>query len=336
MKKINISIIGVGAISDSAHIPGLFSIPRSNIVSVCDIDEKQLGFISKQFAINNTETDYKKILADASVEAVIIATDAPNHAQIVCDSLNAGKHVFVEKPITTSIEDAEKILKLQKETGLSVMVGYQLRFMPNHEKVKELLKKNIIGKPYLGHIRAETLVIKPEESLLIDYGTHFFDLIRWYLDCPKIKSVSGMVLKDAKNVQIGATTNIIFENDLHAVVETYWVPKWNWSNVNRSAEFIGENGKISTQMSIPEIKLWRANSKRDQILGEKIFAPQNASNTYISAGDFAYRRQLEVFVECLLNKSKVPTDAYDGLMALKIADASLKSSEQNRTITDIE
>jgi len=336
MKKINLAIIGVGAISDSAHIPSLFSIPKSNVVSICDVDAKQLDFISKQFSIKKTETDYQKIIKDPSIDAVVIATNAPAHCQIVLDSLNAGKHVFVEKPITTSLSDAEKIIELQKKTGLSVMVGYQLRFMPNHEKVKELLKKGVIGNFYLGHMRAETLVIKPEESLLIDYGTHFFDLIRWYFDCPKILSVSALVLKNSEGVQVGASTTINFEGDKHAIVETYWVPKWNWSNVNRSAEFIGEDGKISTQMSIPEIKLWRSNSRRDQIFGEKVFAPKEASNTYISAGDFAYRKQLEVFIDCLLNKKPVPTDAYDGLMALKIADAALKSHEKQKTITNLE
>ncbi|MFA6296268.1 MAG: Gfo/Idh/MocA family oxidoreductase [Patescibacteria group bacterium] len=335
MKKLNISIIGTGAIAESAHLPSLLSIPQTNIVSICDLKKDKLEKIGHQFNISKKETDYHRVLNDPSVEAVIVSTNAPMHEKIVLDSLKSGKHVFVEKPITTSIEAAEKILKLQNETNLSIMVGYQLRFMPNHIKVREYLKQDIVGKIYLGHIRSETLVIKPEETLLIDYGTHFFDLIRWYFEGKKIESVSGTVIYD-NEIQVGATTTIVFEDNIQTIVEIYWVPKWNWSNVNRTAEFIGEKGKISTQMSIPAIKLWRCDSFRDKILGEKNFTPKEVSNVYMSAGDIAYRKQLEVFVDCILNNKPVPTNAYDGLIALKIAQASLQSHQEKKVITNIE
>lgn len=335
MKKIRFSIVGTGAISESAHIPSLLAIPEAIIDNICDIDNDKLSFTSNKFSISKTFSDYKNAIHD-DVDAVIIATDAPAHAEIALYAIEKNIPVFMEKPITVSVEDAKSVYLASKKKNVLVMVGYQLRHMANHKKLKQYADNEEIGKIYNLHIRAETLVIKPDETLLIDYGTHFFDLVRFYVG-KKIDSVYCDFISNDNQQQIGATTVIKFHDcEYQVVVETYWVPNFNWSDVDRSVTFLGEHGKMSTKMSIPEITLLKTKSIRDKKIGPRTFMPKEASNVYMSMGDYAYQKQLEVFTNALLNNKEVFTDAYAGLMALKIADAALYSAKNNIVVKGIE
>ena len=89
-------------------------------------------------------------------------------------------------------------------------------------------------------------------------------------------------------------------------------------------------------MSIPEITLLKTKSIRDKKIGPRTFMPKEASNVYMSMGDYAYQKQLEIFIDALINNKNVSSDAYSGLMALKIANAALNSAKNNTVIKDIE
>jgi len=214
------------------------------------------------------------------------------------------------------------------------MIGYQLRFLPNHTLTKSYMKK-YIGQVYSIYIRAETLVIKPAESLLIDYGTHFFDLIRYYLNDQKIVSISGQVIYDKNKIQIAATALLEFESGIHATIELFWLPDFNWGVVDRSLTIVGSKGKISTKMSGPDITLWRSESFRDKMLGPKNILPKETVNPYLPLSDLCYLKELETFFYCLRNKTKMPSNAEDGLKALQIADYILKSFTKGKKFSGL-
>jgi myo-inositol 2-dehydrogenase/D-chiro-inositol 1-dehydrogenase len=332
MKRVNVGIIGCGAIAESEHIPNILSISQAKLVSICDINETILNEIGDRFNIRDRYVNYEELIERKDIEAVIIATPAPTHAEIVLKSLNRGKKVFVEKPITVSISDAENIVNLSRKVDLLVMVGYQLRFLPNHQKVKDFIRKKIVGQIYTARIRAETLVIKPAETLLIDYATHFFDLMSWYFDTEKIESIVGTVKEDEKKAQVASTTILNYTSGFYSTIETIWVPKFNWGIVSRFFEVVGENGKISTDTSGPRISLWRASSLRDRVLGVKSFNPRETVNSFMPLSDYCYREELKAFVDSIIGNKPVPVTAEDGLKALKIADATFQSYKQKTLI----
>ncbi|MBI5228640.1 Gfo/Idh/MocA family oxidoreductase [Candidatus Micrarchaeota archaeon] len=325
MKRFGVSVIGVGAISESAHIPNLLKIPASKIVSICDIRKERLQLMGDRFNITKRFADYRDAIDDKETDVVVVATDAPSHAKIVLSALERAKPVFVEKPLTINVADAEKIVKTARLKKIPLMVGYQLRFLPNHRKVKELMRNGEIGDIYTAHVRAETLVIKEKETLLIDYGTHFFDLIRYYFDNDHIVSISGQLTLNKKGLQVGSSTLIKFESGIHANIEAYWLPNFNWGVVDRTLEILGSNGKISTKMSGPDIRIWRASSFRDRLLGPQVFLPKEAVSSYTPLSDYCYHEELRSFFDCLVNGKDMPINAEDGLKALKIADYTLKS-----------
>lgn len=335
MKRINVGIIGCGAIAESEHLPNILSIPQAKLVAICDINEKRLEDMGNRFNVEKRFTSHKELLEDKDVEAVVIATPAPTHAEIVLNSLNHGKNVFVEKPVTTTMEDAEKVVELSKKLEIPVMVGYQLRFLPNHQKVKEYIEKKVIGKIYTAHIRAETLVIKPDETLLIDFATHFFDLMRWYFDKEKIDSILGSIKNNDNGMQVASTTTLNYNSGFHSTIETVWVPKFNWGIVNRTFEAIGEDGKINTKLTGPEINLWRANSLRDRIMGIKTFNPKQTTVSFMPLSDYCYREELRAFIDAVLRKKPMPVTAEDGLKDLQIADATLQSYKK-KTVVDVQ
>jgi predicted dehydrogenase len=331
MKRFGVAVIGVGAISESEHVPSLLKIPSCKVTSICDVKTERLDLIGGKYNIEKRFLDYKEAVDDNETDAVVVATDAPAHADIVLYAVEKQKPVFVEKPIAINIADAEKIVKKSSESNVPVMVGYQLRFLPNHIKVKEILQSGNIGNIYMAHVRAETLVIKEKETLLIDYATHFFDLIRYYFDSDKICCVSGHI-KFENDAQVGSSTLLEFESGIHANVEAYWLPNFNWGVVDRSVEFLGSIGKITTKLTGPDIKLWRTNSFRDRMLGPKILLPKEAVTSYTPLSDHSYYQELKVFFDCLLHNKTMPITAEDGLKALQIADYALESCKKKQKI----
>jgi myo-inositol 2-dehydrogenase/D-chiro-inositol 1-dehydrogenase len=332
MKRVSIGIIGCGAIAESEHIPNILSISQAKLVGICDINKNKLDEIGDKFNISARYVHFEELIERKDIDAVIIATPAPTHAEIVLKSLDYGKKVFVEKPIAVSIEDAENIVNLSRKVSLPVMVGYQLRFLPNHQKVKEFIRKGMVGQIYTARIRAETLVIKPAETLLIDYATHFFDLMNWYFDKEKIESIAGTVKEDEKKTQVASTTILNYASGFYSTIESIWVPKFSWGIVSRFFEVVGENGKISTDTSGPRISLWRASSLRDRVLGMKNFNPQETVNSFMPLSDYCYREELKAFVDSVIGNKPVSVTAEDGLKALKIADATFRSYEQKKLI----
>jgi predicted dehydrogenase len=123
-----------------------------------------------------------------------------------------------------------------------------------------------------------------------------------------------------------------FESGIHANVEAYWLPNFNWGVVDRSVEFLGSIGKITTKLTGPDIKLWRSNSFRDRMLGPKILLPKEAVTSYTPLSDQSYYQELKVFFDCLLHNKTMPITAEDGLKALQIADYTLESCKKKRKI----
>lgn len=335
MRRLGVSVIGVGAISESAHLPNLLKIPSVRVVNICDINLERLDYIGKLFNIEKRFTNYIDAIQDEHVDAVIIATSAPEHARITLACIDKQIPVFVEKPLATSISDARAIVQASEKHNCPVMVGFQLRFLPNHQIVKKYLYQNEIGPLLMAHIRAETLVIKPAESLLIDYGTHFFDLIRYYFPQDPIIAISSHV-KYIENDQVGASILLEYESGIHTNIELYWLPQFNWGIVDRTLEVLGLEGKITTKMSGPEVYLWRTKSTRDRMFGVKTLLPKEAKTAYTPLSDYCYQKELESFFSSIIKKEAFEVSAIDGLKSLEIAHYALISFQEKRKITGLQ
>jgi predicted dehydrogenase len=140
--KVKIGFIGVGHMGQLAHLHQYVQLPDlCEIVSLCDFKIKQATVLAERFGVPKVTTDYRELLADKDIEAVVCIQGFYNHVVLVPDVLRAGKHVLTEKPLCVFPENGDKLVKIAKETGKIHMVGYNKRSDPAIEHAMCVISK---------------------------------------------------------------------------------------------------------------------------------------------------------------------------------------------------
>ena len=209
MKQVNLGLVGLGYIGKT-HLRNSSSLSNAKIVAVADVSKKALRR-AKKMGIENVYTDYEQLLRQPEVDAVIIALPTHLHRDCALRAAEAGKAIFVEKPIAKNPEEGREIVKSAKKHGVTLMVGYHFRFNPAFRKLKEKVQNGELGEiqvaaaTFLGSgpftHRAEGWAPMPVPSwwfdkeligggALMDVGSHAINLLRWYLgEITDIRSV---------------------------------------------------------------------------------------------------------------------------------------------------
>lgn len=147
MKKINVAVIGTGWCGGIRAIACAAS-PWINELHIAEIKEDRLKEIAELTKPVTATTDYRVLLEDESIEAVMISTTPePTHYPIAKESLLAGKHVFLKKPIALELREADELIALAKEKKLFFTIGYSQRFNPKFAYVKRSIEDGTIGQP---------------------------------------------------------------------------------------------------------------------------------------------------------------------------------------------
>jgi myo-inositol 2-dehydrogenase/D-chiro-inositol 1-dehydrogenase len=140
MKKIKVGVIGAGRIG-KLHLENLsVRIPSSEVVALADIFIEGAREIAGRYGIKTVTADYREILANKEIEAVVICSPTDTHAQYTIESAEAGKHIFCEKPLDLSLEKIRKVLNVIDRTGVKLMIGFNRRFDPNYAKVHQMAR----------------------------------------------------------------------------------------------------------------------------------------------------------------------------------------------------
>ena len=147
-EKLNIGVIGVGG----RGAGDLAAVAHENIVALCDVDANRLGAKSEQFKRATKFSDYRKLLQQENLDGVVIATPDHHHAPATVRALNRGLHVYCEKPLTHTVEEARVVARLAAEKGVATQMGTQNHEHPGYRRLVELLKKKVIGQVSEVHI----------------------------------------------------------------------------------------------------------------------------------------------------------------------------------------
>ena len=207
MAQVRYGIIGCGAISQRRHIPECIANPNSKLVALADPVKERVDELAKQYSAKGY-TDFKELLKDPNVDAVVVAGPNSMHAAQSIDALNAGKHVLCEKPMATTREDAKAMLDAAKKNGKFLMIGLNQRLMPPHVKAKKILKSGSLGKVLafrtaFKHPGPEGWSVDAGKSWFFkkgaafmgvtgDLGVHKADLLRWLLE-QEFTEVGGFI-----------------------------------------------------------------------------------------------------------------------------------------------
>lgn len=216
MADVRVGIIGCGGIANGKHMPALSKLKQVKMVAFCDIVEERARKAASEYGVSGKSqvyTDYRKLLEDKSIDVVHVCTPNDSHAEISIAAMEAGKHVMSEKPMAKTAADARRMVEAAKRTGKKLSVGYQSRYRPDSQYLKQYIQKGGLGEIYYAKAHAIRRRAVPTWGVfldadkqgggpLIDIGTHALDLTLWLMDNYEPALVMGSVyrkLADRKN-----------------------------------------------------------------------------------------------------------------------------------------
>jgi predicted dehydrogenase len=180
-EPLRIGVVGLGYWGP--NLARNFSqLAESELAWCCDADQSRHGRFSSQFPEARFTTDLDDLLRDETLEAVVVATPVPSHHAVARRALEAGKHVFVEKPLAWTVAEARELEALAGERGLTLMVGHLLRFHPAVVKLRELIESGQLGDVlYVYGNRQNLGVIREDENALWSLGVHDISVVLYLL-----------------------------------------------------------------------------------------------------------------------------------------------------------
>jgi len=172
MKATTIGVIGCGYWGPNL-LRNFAENEAAQLRWMCDVDERRLDTLGRRYPATATTQDYKKLLADTELEAVVIATPVGTHFNFAKDALEAGKHVLIEKPFTASVREAEELIELAERQKLTVMVDHTFIYTGAVRKIKEIVESGELGELlYFDSVRINLGLFQRDINVVWDLAPH--------------------------------------------------------------------------------------------------------------------------------------------------------------------
>jgi len=323
MKKIGLGLIGLGFIG-KVHLRNSMKLANAHVLAVSDTSRRALNE-AQTTGIKKTFVDYKQLLKDDSINAVIIALPTHLHAQCACDAAEANKHILLEKPIARNVAEAKEIVTVAERNSVKLMLGYPLRFNRDMGRLREQIKNGSIGDveiayatfvdsgPFKHRTQDHAPIPVPEwwfnkelsgGGALIDLGSHMINLLRWYFG--EITDIKGQLgYRFNMDFEDSALCVAKFETGTRAVINVGWFSQMYQQKI----EVFGTVRHASVN-NIPPKRLLAAI----QMLTMN-------TTTFFQA----YIAELEHFVNCISNDAKPFPSGIDGLKDLQAIESVYKN-----------
>jgi predicted dehydrogenase len=221
--SVRVGIVGLGYWGPNL-VRNLYELEGCEVAWICDLRPEQLDRIGRRYPAVRQTTSFEDILEDDEVDAVAIATPVSTHAPLATAALEAGKHVFVEKPLAASSEEAADLVELADRLGLVVMPGHTFLYSPPVNLVRDLIHSGELGDIYfISTSRVNLGLHQPDVSVAWDLGPHDFSILRYWLEeTPSHVSAlaRGCILPNTPDV---AFINLEFGSGTIAHVEIAWL-----------------------------------------------------------------------------------------------------------------
>ena len=330
--RIGIAIVGCGYWGMN-YVRVFSELPQATVIAAVDLREDRLQMVERRFAAVSTFQEYKEVLDNPNVTGVVVSTPASMHHPIVRDSLLSGKHVLVEKPMTTHVRQAEELVCLADGSEAVLMVGHTFLYNPGIMKMKACMDEEDFGRVYYLHgLRTNLGPIREDVNAIWDLAPHDVSIFNYLLDSTPtwVSAVGATVLGNGRE-DVGFVT-LYYPNGVLANIHV------SWANPNkvRQVTVVGSNKRICFDdlNSVERIRIY-----------DKGVASQPAeSNSFgefrllVRDGDIVSPRveateplknQCSHFLECIQTGTQPATDARNGLEVVKVMVAIQESMAKN-------
>jgi predicted dehydrogenase len=325
--QLNISVVGCGYWGPNL-IRNFYANPNCNVKSVCDLDKERLAHIQSIYHGVETTTSIETVMNDPAVDAVVFATPVHTHYEFAKRALLAGKHVYVEKPMASSVTQCEKLNALAKEQNLALFVGHTFVYSSPVKMIKEIIDSDYLGEIfYLNTQRLNLGLFQKDINVAWDLAPHDISIVLYLLDeTPVAVNCQGKahISKDIEDI---TTISLEFSNNKMAIIQSSWLDP----NKIRRMTIVGSERMLLYDDNEPLEKI-KIYDKRVSVPPHyDTFAEFHYSYHY---GDvrIPYIKQVEPlkvlcqhFLECIEEGVKPETGGEEGLHVVQILEASSES-----------
>ena len=312
MKKLGVAVIGTGFWGKN-HARIYKELASTNLVAICDVNAERAKTIADQFGVK-AYTDSARMLKNPEIEAVSVCTWSTMLAKEALKGLHAGKHILVEKPMATNTKQAEKLLKTAQENGLHLTVGFLMRFIPGLQQIREAVETKKIGD--FVSATAKRVSQWPERigdvGVVKDTAIHDIDIMRFISGQDPIGVYAKTGNMRHRQFEDYAQIMLTFEGGKSAFIESNWLTPYK----TRTLNVTGTDAIMRLDYVTQE--LWIENAK-------ETLQPRTPFQEPL-------KMELQHFADCILEKKKPLVTGVDGLKALEIAIAALRSSAKNTAV----
>lgn len=330
MEELTIGIIGAGRIG-KLHAENVIKMPKIKLKGISDIYIDGITEWAQKLGIENVTVDYKDILHDPDIQAVLICTSTDTHTQIIIEAAKAGKHIFCEKPISFDIKETKEALKAVEESGVKMQVGFSRRFDHNFKRVRDLVNAGKIGEPHILKITSRDPepptreYIQVSGGMFFDQTIHDFDMARYLIDSDVEEVyVKGAVLIDPIFREYDdvdtAVTVLTFKNGAIGIIDNSRKAVYGY---DQRVEVFGSKGSVSVENDYPNSAQLSTN---EGVYQDKptFFFLERYTDSFIE--------EMKVFFDSILNDRPIPVSGFDALQAELIALAAKKSLFEKRPV----
>ncbi len=234
-QPIRIGLIGCGGIS-RAHVRGIRKLGTDivRVVATCDIDPALAEERARDAGAEIAVTDWRAVVDKEDVDAVDICLPHDLHAEVAIAAAQMGKHIFVEKPIATTLEDGWRMVRAARQANVRLMVAFVERFEAENQRTKQILDEGWLGAPILAQVdHLQDVFIPPghwarsRERLgggaIASAGCHRLDLLRWFIGEVEWVSAETFYNPDRMEGEIAGVVNLLFSNGAVGTLSINWM-----------------------------------------------------------------------------------------------------------------
>jgi len=324
---IKIALVGYGYWGPNL-LRNFFECSDTQVVAVCDLNSANLQKAKLRYPMVECTTDYDTILKNTQIDAVAIATPVSTHFSLAMKALQAGKHIFIEKPMTCSTEQGMRLLEESSKRGLQIHTDHTFVYTAAVRKIRNLLDNGTLGEPlYYDSVRVNLGLFQHDVNVIWDLAVHDLSIVNYlFKEKPVVVSANGIAHIQG-NPENTAYITLHFESKMIAHIHVNWL-----SPVKIRQTLIGCSKKMLVYNDLEpteKIKVYDSgvNTESD---------PQKVHDMLVGyrTGDVwspnippteALQVEIKHFAECIQRNVPTETDGHAGLNVVKALEAAEKS-----------
>ncbi|MEK7442197.1 MAG: inositol 2-dehydrogenase [Chloroflexota bacterium] len=330
---LRIGLIGAGRMGTTFAHHLAFTVTDAAFVAVADSNAETAGQVAARYGVKKHFSDYRALLDQKDIEAVVIASPTGTHAEVVKAAANAGKHIFCEKPLALTLKECDEALAVVEKAKVKLQIGFMRHYDPAYMAAKQQIDSGAIGAPVMFKSmgrdpkRTSLEFAKRENGggLILDMGVHDYDLARWLMgsEVERVYSEGGCLvypeLKEVGDID-NAVVNLKFANGAVGNVD-----------LSRNAVY---GYDVRTEVIGSKGSLFIGNLQQTPLL---VMTPNAITHDtipyFMERFVEAYSAEIRDFVKCVMENGQPQVTGRDGRAAVAIGIAATKSFDEGKPIT---